>query len=245
MQCREEPEFYRARMKAARRLLRGEPRPFDLPSQAEIREQVHELSHRMHRDRLSDEPPGGDLASSRSAETDVDERGEHEVNAQGADAHQASTERFLAFRLMLLPLEDVEQSPRWHPEGDALYHSLQVFALAREEQPYDEEFLLAALLHDVGKAVDRRDHTTASLAVLEGLISERTHWLIEHLPDALTLREGKLGVRSRRRLEASEDFEDLLLLAECDRAGRQRGVEVPDVEEALGYLIALAEHCEG
>ena len=45
-----------------------------------------------------------------------------------------------------------------HPEGDALYHSLQVFHLAREARPYDEEFLLAALLHDVGKAVDPQDH---------------------------------------------------------------------------------------
>ena len=41
----------------------------------------------------------------------------------------------------------------YHPEGDALYHSLQVFDLACEESPYDEDFLLAALLHDVGKAM--------------------------------------------------------------------------------------------
>ena len=43
---------------------------------------------------------------------------------------------------------------KYHPEGDVLYHSLQVFELARDELPYDEEFLLAALLHDVGKAID-------------------------------------------------------------------------------------------
>ena len=52
----------------------------------------------------------------------------------------------------------IKQNPKYHPEGDALYHSLQVFHLAREARPYDEEFLLAALLHDVGKAIDPQDH---------------------------------------------------------------------------------------
>ena len=43
--------------------------------------------------------------------------------------------------------------PTIHPKGDALYHSLQVYDLACDEMPYDEEFLLAALLHDVGKGL--------------------------------------------------------------------------------------------
>src|SRR5262245_26798554 len=39
------------------------------------------------------------------------------------------------FRMLLLPLEDVKRSPRYHPEGDVLYHSLQVFELARQAIP--------------------------------------------------------------------------------------------------------------
>lgn len=54
-------------------------------------------------------------------------------------------DRFAIFKLRLLPLESVKQNPKYHPEGDALYHSLQVFHLARDARPYDEEFLLAAL----------------------------------------------------------------------------------------------------
>ena len=63
-------------------------------------------------------------------------------------------DRFQLFESLLLPLENVKQSLRYHPEGDALYHSLQVFDHARDELAYDEEFLTAALLHDIGKAID-------------------------------------------------------------------------------------------
>jgi hypothetical protein len=145
--------------------------------------------------------------------------------------------------MLLLPLEHVKENPESHPEGDVLYHSLQVFELARESRPYDEEFLLAALLHDVGKAIDRRDHVAAALEALEGLITPRTAWLVEHHAEALALRDGTLGARSRRRLEASEDFEELLTLAECDALGRQTGVLVPEVSEALACLRQLAQEC--
>jgi predicted nucleotidyltransferase len=156
---------------------------------------------------------------------------------------ESRLDRFQIYRMLLLPLEQVKENPKYHPEGDALYHSLQVFDLACEELPYDEEFLLAALLHDVGKAIDPKEHVAAGLEALDGFITPRTAWLIEHHSDAHALADGTLGVRSRRRLEASESFEELKLLAVCDRQGRQRGVEASDVEDALEYLRDLAATC--
>jgi len=150
---------------------------------------------------------------------------------------------FQVYEILLLPLEQVKESRQHHPEGDALYHSLQVFRLARHERPYDEEFLLAALLHDVGKAIDRKEHVAATLEALEGFITPRTAWLIEHHMEGHAMLDGTLGARSRRRLQGSEDFEELMLLAECDRAGRATGVEVPDVQDALEYLRDLAQTC--
>ena len=148
-------------------------------------------------------------------------------------------DRFELFRMLLRPLEEVKQDARWHPEGDALYHSLQVFELARDRAGYDEEFLLAALLHDVGKAIDPHDHVAAGLAALEGTVTDRTAFLIAHHMDAHAYRDGSLGHRAKERLSASEDFDDLMLLEELDRAGRQRGVEVCSVDEALEYVQAL------
>jgi hypothetical protein len=145
------------------------------------------------------------------------------------------------YRLLLIPLEKVKQNPKFHPEGDALYHSLQVFQLAMHVRGYDEEFLLAALLHDVGKGIEPHDHVAAGVEALEGSVTERTLWLVEHHMEAHEYRSGTLGHRARRRLGESEWLEDLLLLSEIDQAGRERGVVVPTVDEALAIVRELAE----
>lgn len=157
---------------------------------------------------------------------------------------EQSLDRFQIYRLLLLPLAGVKQSKKYHPEGDALYHSLQVYDLACDELPYDEEFQLAALLHDVGKAIDSKNHVEAGLQALEGLITERTAWLIQHHMDAHALRQGTIGARARRRLTANENYDDLMLLEECDDAGRQPGVEVPDLDDALEAIRELSRLCE-
>ena len=149
-------------------------------------------------------------------------------------------DRFMVFRSMLIPLSRVKQHRKHHPEGDVLYHSLQVFELMRDERPYDEELLLAALLHDVGKGFDDRDHVEAGLEALNEFITDRTAWLIAHHMDAHQLYDGTLGARARRRLMQSEDFEELMLLEECDRLGREPGAQVPELDEALDYLRELA-----
>jgi predicted HD phosphohydrolase/predicted nucleotidyltransferase len=156
------------------------------------------------------------------------------------DALEEKIDPFLLYRMLLEPLEGVKQSKKYHPEGDALYHSLQVFELARDERPFDEEFLLAALLHDVGKAVEPHDHVAAALQALEGAITERTAWLIQHHMEVQALRNGTLGARARSRLQQSEHYDDLMLLSELDRRGRVPGAAVGELEEALDYIRGLA-----
>jgi predicted nucleotidyltransferase len=143
------------------------------------------------------------------------------------------------YRMLLLPLEDVKQSPVHHPEGDVLYHSLQVFELAREHRPYDEEFLLAALLHDVGKGLDPGNHVAAALEALESVVTNRTRFFIEHHMNAHLYRTGKLSPALRRELERSPDFEELMLLRQLDDEGRVPGVVVGSLDEALDYLKEL------
>ena len=63
-----------------------------------------------------------------------------DLNAALAEADE-QVDRFQVYESLLLPLENVKQPLKYHPEGDALYHSLQVFDHARDQLPYDEEFL--------------------------------------------------------------------------------------------------------
>ncbi len=346
---RQESEYYRAKMKAARKLCQGWAKPADLPSNTEIRDQVQMLARPYEGDRRSENLQqmrltalalmkqlapfrprliGSVLTGHIRQGSDIDlhvfsdtveavthqldqlgtpyeverkqvrKNGEQQtfnhVHVQGEfpieltiyAANQAhyvfkssitgkaiertsipqleqflaneypdldietalveideKIDRFQIYESLLLPLENVQQNLKYHPEGDALYHSLQVFDHARDEQPYDEDFLLAALLHDVGKAIDPLDHVAAGLEALEDTISGRTAWLIEHHMLAHGIADQSLGRRAHRRLRESDHYDDLVLLGECDRAGRQPGVEAPEVDEAIEYLRDLNQMC--
>ena len=227
---RRETELYRAKLQAARLICNGAIRPDDLPSNREIRGELQVLQ------RASDSELAallGDSVVADSVEGD-----------SSADAESMEHDRFFVFQMLLEPLERIRPNPKSHPEGDLLYHSLQVFDLVRSESPYDDELLLAALLHEVGRAIDRKRHIASALELLNGLIGERTAWLIEHHAIARGILDNTIGVRARRRLESSDDFEDLMVLCIADRDGRQRGVVVPDVEEALGIVRDLCEENE-
>lgn len=162
-----------------------------------------------------------------------------EEMAQRMDAIDTAPDRLNVFLSLLLPLESVKQNPQYHPEGDALFHSMQVFALAKEVMPYDEEFLLAALLHDVGKAIDPHDHVAAGLEALDGYVTERTGWLIAHHMEGHALHDRSIGARRRRRLTAHPWYDDLVALSDCDRQGRVPGAPVEEPEEALDYIEEL------
>ena len=157
-----------------------------------------------------------------------------------AEATPVWQHRFEHYADLLRPLEQVIQDPLRHPEGDALYHSLQVYTLVEEHFPYDEELLTAALMHDVGKAINRREPIAASLAALFGIVTPRTAWFIENLPAARSLVDVSLGARATNRLKTSPDFDQLTVFIDSDLAGRRCGVVVPDVEEALQNLQQLS-----
>ena len=219
-------DYYVAKRKAAA-VLGHRIRPGDLPSDDEVREQLVSL--------WRDATGGRD-----TVEALPDERGDDEV-ACSVPLLAEHLDRFAIYRMRLEPLESVKQNPRYHPEGDALFHSLQVFQLARDARPYDEEFLLAALLHDVGKAIDPSNHVAAGIEAIRGAVTDRTLWLIEHHMDLLVGRDRPLNPRLKRELESSEYYEDLKLLRAVDDAGRVPGETVETIDEVLAYIKGLED----
>ena len=217
-------DFYVAKRKAAA-VLGHRVRPGDLPSDDEVRDQLVLL--------------GRDLSVGKDLHEPLTEPEIDEETTCTVPLMADHLDRFAIYRMRLEPLESVKQNARYHPEGDALFHSLQVFQLAREARPYDEEFLLAALLHDVGKAIESQNHVAAGVTALRGSVTDRTLWLIEHHMDLLVGRDRPLNPRLKRELEMSEYYEDLKLLRTLDDAGRVPGQPVESLEEVLAYIQSL------
>ncbi len=128
-------------------------------------------------------------------------------------------------------LDGVEQARRYHPEGDALYHSLQVFQLAYHSTN-DPELWAVALLHDVGKAIDSKTHADIGGEQLEGILSPRIVWLVRRHLDLSIYPK-----RSRRKWKGTGHLSDLEHIRRWDLAGRELDVEVLSIEEALSFLF--------
>jgi len=162
---------------------------------------------------------------------------------QGSDAPAGRAglpgDRFDRIAELVRVLGAVKRDPVKYPEGDALEHSLQVFARVSEECPWDEELLTAALVHDIGLAIDRANAVAVALEELADLVTDRTRWLVEMLPVATALHAGTLGHRARHRLEEHPDYDSLRLLESADRRGHVRSGEAPTLEEAIAMLRAL------
>lgn len=114
----------------------------------------------------------------------------------------------------------ISQGIDHHPEGDVFNHSIQVFNRALKEST-DIDLLVAALVHDVGKKIDNHGHEQYGLDILNGLISEKTTWLIKHHMRFWYFILGDMKKRSRvLELSSHQWFTDLSMLARWDKMGR-------------------------
>ena len=62
---------------------------------------------------------------------------------------------------------------------DRLEHSLQTANLAAEAGE-DEEYIVCALLHDIGDTLGSTNHPDVAAAILQPFVSEENHWMVKH-----------------------------------------------------------------
>lgn len=62
---------------------------------------------------------------------------------------------------------------------DRLTHCLQTATLAHRDGR-DEEYVVCALLHDIGDTLGSYNHADVAAVLLEPFVSEENHWMIKH-----------------------------------------------------------------
>ncbi len=85
---------------------------------------------------------------------------------------------------------------------DRLQHSLQAATRAVRDGR-DEEYVVCALLHDIGESLGPFNHGEVVAAVLKPFVSEANHWMLEHHPVFQVYFYGRhLGDRPERSASA-------------------------------------------
>jgi len=61
---------------------------------------------------------------------------------------------------------------------DRLTHSLQTATRARRDGR-DDEYVVCALLHDIGDSLASANHSELAAAILQPFVSEKNHWIVQ------------------------------------------------------------------
>jgi len=149
----------------------------------------------------------------------------------------------------LYALIDVQQSPKWHPEGDVWVHTLmtvdEMAILCKSDSPLFEnnkqklKFLFAILCHDLGKALTTTidaegniraiGHESAGLPLTKTLMYrlmdehdfiESLLPLVEHHLKPSQFYAAKSSDKAIRRLATKVNIEELVMVAKADFLGR-------------------------
>jgi len=128
-----------------------------------------------------------------------------------------------------------------HPEGSVFNHSLQsLYRAFRESNSPD--LILAAMLHDVGKALNKLGHDKIGAEIIKPYVSVKTHWLVEQHMRIWSLLLGEM-----KRYQKVQDLinhpwlPELIHLARIDKMARVPNRQVPydreKITERLNSLV--------
>lgn len=121
---------------------------------------------------------------------------------------------------MLEKTRGVTQNPEYHPEVEVFNHSLQTMNWAfKEAQNIDLVF--AAMLHDVGKAVNPYGHDVIGAELLKPHVSVKTMWFVRNHLRGWYYVSGEMR-KHQKSIDLGNHpwFPELMQLCRWDKMGR-------------------------
>lgn len=140
-------------------------------------------------------------------------------------------------------LKDCMQDKTWHPEGSVYTHCEMVFDYAVKHSPEDNEVILAAIFHDLGKPETTRKivkdgrtkithygHEMASLKYIDKYFhlysdistdKEKVYEICKNHMRAHLFSSGKITKRKKvEDFESNKYFSSIMNFSICDEKGR-------------------------
>ena len=145
--------------------------------------------------------------------------------------------------LILESTKGIKGHEIYHPEEDVFNHSLQSLYRAFRESN-DVDLILAAMLHDVGKAENKLGHDKIGADLIKPYVSAKTHFLVEQHMRIWSLLQGEMKrFKKVQYLITHPWLPELIHLARIDKmsrvANKQMLYDREKITERLNSLVML------
>lgn len=158
--------------------------------------------------------------------------------------------------VMLKKLKEIDQSKKYHPEGNVWNHTMMVVdeaAKVRDKCHDSKVFMWAALLHDIGKPdttkvrkgrITSYDHDTVGAKLTVKFLEyytddkdfiEKVSMMVKYHMHMLYILKG-LPFGNPSQMVKETDTHDLALLCRCDRLGRVGANVGEEMENYKNFL---------
>lgn len=174
-------------------------------------------------------------------------------------------DRLNAFFPDVAGLIGVEQNPKFHPEGDVFEHTMLTLDAAAALRPMAKEpanFMLAALMHDLGKQnasevtqgrITSYRHPETGVLLAESQLQKLTtnartiayvkNMTLLHMRPNMMAQARSKRLKTRRMFDESVCPEDLILLSRADASGKLDGPYRMEHWNFLRERLADYENC--
>ena len=127
---------------------------------------------------------------------------------------------------------------------DRLEHSLQTATRAYKDNR-DEEYVVCALLHDMGDILGSYNHAEIAAAILKPFVSEKNHWMLNHhgiFQGYYFFHHLGLDKDMREQFRGHEHFEYTCIIKCLSKVTQQLYIHAANKNYFIGHIVILVKH---